>query len=642
MNTNASSWVDIPVIDAIDYFTGILYSFFGWAVHYAQFFGVIGLAWSAFKLANSRFTVRDFWWDTFYKWLLFLLLMNLYVPITSGISFLGNRIGVSAGNGKETVITALSNMKSSIEKDLATEQQWKQELSTTLKSNFDSLELPAIQEPGNQSYKDYIDSVNESIGNGDFDSRSQKKEAQAIVNEFKERDSAQSVFGAKTLTAIKNILIEKKIDGTDGDNLTDSYLDLDIWLRDSKGRETNYVSPASLLRVATLSGQILWDKNQLVLTADLEDIEEDDINFMKKGFTKFTATLAHVPSMIMTMICCAALIICVIFTDIQYLMCILEFIIITGIGAFFIPFILFDGTKEMPKKLVPVFTGFLIKMIVMNIIIFFIFNEILVNTIQVITDSSSMNWVTFAGQIFFCFIAFILSSNGPKIAMTLLTGQPQLSMGEFVQMAGSVAAAAVGTGRIAKKVGSAGKEAVRKTAQGTVNAHGNISKMASAAKTASNGVKELGGSKGQQRSAAVKGMFATVSGDLKDKFKNAGNNFLHGGKKGTASGGAGGSSGSQAHQRSGQNTDRSLQEGQSRTLNNTSNPKFQTATKFDPQTQSNVNMTRGEFYSEKREQGVNIGNNVALEMMEKAEKKQQAQKKNTSLPNKLTDNERMN
>lgn len=641
MNTNVSSWIDIPVIDAIDYFSGVLYSFFGWAVHYAQFFGVIGLAWSAFKLANSRFTVRDFWWDTFYKWILFILLMNLYVPVTSGIAYLGNRIGVSAGNGKQTVITALTNMKNSIEKDLATEQQWKNDLSTTLQSNFANLELPSIQSAGNQTYKEYIDSVSEAIGNGRFNSRAQKKEAQAIVDEYRQKDSGQSVFGAKTLTAIKNVLVEKNLDGTDGDKLTNSYIDLDIWLKDANGNETHYISPASLLRVATLSSQILWDKNQLVLTADLDEIEEDDINFMKKGFTKFTATLAHVPSMVMTMICCAALIICIIFSDIQYLMCILEFIIVTGIGAFFIPFILFDGTKEMPKKLVPVFTGFLIKMITMNIIVFYIFNEILVNTIQIMADNSSMNWVTFAGQIFFCFIAFILSSNGPKIAMTLLTGHPQLSMGEFVQMAGSVVATAVGAGRIAKKVGSAGKEGVRKTAQSAVNAHGSISKMASAGKTASNAVKELGGTAGQQRSATVKGMFAAASGDLRDKFKNAGNNFLHGSKKGTT-GGSGGSSGTQAHQRSGQNTDRSLQNGESRTLNNTSNPNFQTATKFDPKTQSNVNMTRGEFYSEKREQGANIGNNIALEMMEKAEQKQQAQKKDTSLPDKLTNNERMN
>ena len=635
-----NSWIDLPVVDAIEYFTGILYSFFSWAVHYSKYIGLIGLCWSAFKLINSRFNVRDFWWDTFYKWLLFILLMNLYVPISSGISFLGNKIGVTAGNGKQTVITELTNIRNSINQDLATEQQWKQELSTTLASSFDGLELPSIQASDSQSYQQYIDSVVQNIGGAKFDSRAQKKQAQEIVNEFRERESGKSIYGAKTLTAINKVLIEKKIDGTDGDNLTNSYLDLNIWLVDKHGAATNYISPAALLRVATLSSQILWEKNQLVLTADLENIEDSDIGFMEKGFSKFTTSMAHIPSMIMTMVCCACLIICVIFSNIQYLMCILEYVIVVGIGAFFIPFILFDGTKELPKKLVPVFMGFLVKMIVMNIIIFYIFNQVLVNTVQVMTDVGSMNWVSFAGQLFFCFIAFILSSNGPKIAMTLLTGQPQLSMGEFVQMAGSVAATAVGAGRIAKKSAEVGKEGIRKTAQGAINAKGSISKMASAGKTASNAVKELGGTKGQQAGAAVKGMFASATGDLKDKFKNAGNNFLHGGKK-TGASGSGGSGGAQAHQRSGQNTDRSLQDGQSRTLNNTSNPTFQNATKFDPQTQSNVNMTRDEFYSEKKEQGRNIGNDVALKMMEKAEQKQQAQNKDTSLPDNLSGNKRM-
>lgn len=95
--------------------------------------------------------------------------------------------------------------------------------------------------------------------------------------------------------------------------------------------------------------------------------------------------------------------------------------------------------------------------------------------------------------------------------------------------------------------------------------------------------------------------------------------------------------GAQAHQRSWQNTSRELGPEDSRTLNNTSNPTFQGATKFDTATQSNVNMTRKEFYDEKRDQGKNIGNTVALNMMTAAEKKEQAMKKDTSLGDKLTD-----
>jgi len=72
-------------------------------------------------------------------------------------------------------------------------------------------------------------------------------------------------------------------------------------------------------------------------------------------------------------------------------------------------------------------------------------------------------------------------------------------------------------------------------------------------------------------------------------------------------------------------------------LNNTSNPTFQGATKFDTATQSNVNMTRKEFYDEKLDQGKNIGNTVALNMMTAAEKKEQSMKKDTSLGDKLTD-----
>lgn len=75
-------------------------------------------------------------------------------------------------------------------------------------------------------------------------------------------------------------------------------------------------------------------------------------------------------------------------------------------------------------------------------------------------------------------------------------------------------------------------------------------------------------------------------------------------------GGGGAGGGSQAHQRSGQNTSRELGPEDSRTLNNTSKPTFQGATKFDTATQSNVNMTRKEFYDEKRDQGKNIGNAV--------------------------------
>lgn len=634
MTHTVTGWIDIPVIQAIEYFSGVLSTFYKWGSHYALAIGTIGLCWAAFKLINSRFSVRDFWWDTFYKWLLFILFMSIYPLVTMGISAVGNRVGIQAGKGKQAIIDSLTSMKQSIEQDLAVQEKWADELEVELNSNFENFTFETSF--GNsENYNSYIDSLTAEIGAAKFNSKSEKKKALELVNEYREKNKFHSLFGARTLQAIKDILVEKRPDGTNGDVLTSSYIDLDIWLKNADGSDSYYLSPSAILRVSILGCQIMWEKNQIAYALDLDEIDEENINFMKKGFNKMTATIAHVPTMIMTMLCC-------IFALIQYVMTILEYTIVMGIGAFFIPFILFDGTKDLPKKFVPVFTGFFIKMIVMTICLFFVFYLFIQETVDIMAENGGMNWVSFSTICFTSLIALVLTQNAPKIAMTLLTGQPQLSMGEFVQAVGS---AVVGGKLLAKEASAtahATKEGAINIAQGYVDTRGGFSKVRAAGKAASQSTKELGGTDSQARSAAVKGMFATVGGDLKDKFKNAGNNFLHGGnggKRGMASSG-GGMSGNQAHQRSGQNTSRELGKDDSRTLNQTSNPHFQNATKFDSATQSSVNMTRKEFYDEKRQQGANIGNSTALKVMEKAEKKQQQQKKDFALPENLTGNER--
>ena len=85
---------------------------------------------------------------------------------------------------------------------------------------------------------------------------------------------------------------------------------------------------------------------------------------------------------------------------------------------------------------------------------------------------------------------------------------------------------------------------------------------------------------------------------------------------------------------------RNLTEGESRTLNETSNPNFQNARRFDEATQSNVRMTRSEYYNEKSDQGKSVGNLVALDMMVAAEKKEQAKAAKQALPDNLTGRKR--
>lgn len=59
-----TGWIDVPVAQVIEYFSSVMATFYKWGSHYAVAIGTIGLCWSAFKLANSRFTVKDFWWKS--------------------------------------------------------------------------------------------------------------------------------------------------------------------------------------------------------------------------------------------------------------------------------------------------------------------------------------------------------------------------------------------------------------------------------------------------------------------------------------------------------------------------------------------------------------------------------------------------
>ncbi|WP_297647450.1 hypothetical protein, partial [uncultured Treponema sp.] len=122
-----------------------------------------------------------------------------------------------------------------------------------------------------------------------------------------------------------------------------------------------------------------------------------------------------------------------------------------------------------------------------------------------------------------------------------------------------------------------------------------------------------------------------------DKFKQmAGFGGGHG-----ASGGAGG--GASAHGISGQG---SAKGHEGKTLGTSSNSNFKTATKYDERTGSQRNMTRKEFYAEKKKQGEDVALEIMKRDQDRANARQNAENANKSdsseLGDKVTDGVRAN
>lgn len=459
-----NDWIDLPIINAIDYFQGILCWFMNFARKYGFFFGLIGLVWTAIKLVNSRIDMRSAWWGTLSKWLVFILLINFYWAGTNLISKFSNEVGLAAGNGKSTIINNFVSLKNRIEADLKLQEKWANGMTDLINEEL-GIELDYMDP--DVSVDDYLDKVDSYKKTYHFSSRQQKKAFDKKINEYKKTrpDNEKSIWGTQTLEALNSVLIMTSADGSKKTDLTQAYVtdkpELNIWLKDSDGKATPYFSSSAIFRIGVLTSQIIWEKAFMDITPETND--DGETEYKVKKSSKFQ--IKKIGNYIMAGICCVCIIFSVAFALIQYVMCILEFTIVQGIGAAFIPFYLWDGTKDIPKKLVPVFTGFAIKILVMVICLMFVINMYLNFAAEQISPTSgNMSWVVFAECIFICLLSFVLTSNAPKIAMTLLTGQPQLSMGEFMQAAGTFGGMAMGAKNIASTAVSPAKAAAQKKA----------------------------------------------------------------------------------------------------------------------------------------------------------------------------------
>lgn len=652
-----NNWIDLPVIEVMEYFSGGLATAYGWAEKYAILFGLIGIIWSGFKVMLARMTVKDLCWDTLFKWIGFLLVITLYPTMTAGFASLGNEIGLKFGGGKQTVINNLKLLRNGIQQDLRQEEEWANDIAAELKSEVGNLTLDTSFE-NSDSYADYINKIRGEVGAVSWLKANEKarNKAKKIIDEYADRGKYQSMFGKRTLNVLEKVLVRKDLKGNKVDwnsDMTNTYVDLDIFLRDADDKETYYVSPSALLKVAALSGMVMFEMENVKFNRISDEIEESDLKMLDKIGATLGHKLSYLPQMVMVFFCIIVLLAATVFAEIQYIMTIIEYTIIVGIGAIFIPLILFDGTKDIPKKLIPVFISFMVKMIVMTTCIMFVYSLIINNCIHTIADNGGMNVVKMAEIFFESALVYVLTQNAPKIAQTILTGQPQLSMGEALQGAGTafMTAATMKQAPHAAAMAAAKGKANLNTVGGAVN-KSNAASRAAVASLGENATAR------QKFKAAAGARYSVATQDLKDRMrakfeaarKEQGTGIgivdkaasMAGLQKSDGAVGGGVEGSSPAYGVTGQFARGA--DGKVVSYSAHSNPEFSSATKYDPATKSQRSMTNTEFQQEKSEQGRRIGEFIGQQMSKKIEAQNQKKAgqdgQGGTLPDNLSGNER--
>jgi hypothetical protein len=233
-----------------------------------------------------------------------------------------------------------------------------------------------------------------------------------------------------------------------------------------------------------------------------------------------------------------------VFALIEYLICFLEFMLVSSVGIILFPLSLWEGSKFMAEKFIGAIVGFFIKLLFCNLAIFLLVYGFvsLQDIISQTGFTGSIDQLIFV--VFVCTLFFYICKSAPAVAQSLLTGTPSLSAAGAVSAVGGAVAAAAGTVGFAKSAaGKVGGTVIGGGAKGLLGGLGSLAEANAAKSSAMDAVKEAGGSVKQQRQAGNSAFRSSLASDVGDSLSAAGLGLtrrLLGDKQGGGQNGSGG------------------------------------------------------------------------------------------------------
>lgn len=563
LQNNNYTVFDTPLLNGIEYFIQTISTFSYVAGYLAIVLGLTGVLWNAFRLWFGTQQVRKACIDIGMKFLLYTCILLLYGSITSGVMNLATNLGLNAGNGYFTTRVTLQTMYENVKEQTKAANDALESFYNSIGENGKSLSEDTVrllakntgystdelkkklEESGITVDKTFanaktvgsgvgtvggiaggvaagaaIGSVIPGVGNvvgalvgglvvgigGYFAGRGVGSAIDNGISTNQLYKNAQDTQQKEMLKKIKNgdfkdaFIMMKALDEvispvTNPDGSISYIYDPLLSLKGTNGTTIKLISPGAIIKTG-----VLWAN--LIKNMEATDFDSSAGTFLEKkldgGFNALT-------NYIMQLILVIGIIASMIFATIQYVMAIFEYFIVTSMGVIFIPCVLFDGTKTYASKLITLFLSFFVKITVSIMCLFFVINMFATNASVIISSGHPCSLANFAYLFFTIIMGFILTQNAPQIAMTMLNGTPQLSMGEFLHAAGTAAAGAA----LAKK----GATMAAKTAAPVVKgANAGIAEGASAAAGAWKGAGEAGAGFGTKfKMAASAGFKQTAS-----------------------------------------------------------------------------------------------------------------------------------
>ena len=612
----------------IDYFTSLSTSFINVAMQLGKILALLGIIWCCIQMAFGTMESRKFITGTVTKWFLFLICMTFFPAFSRGLRYFAVELGTTvSGRSAQSVQDALGGFYQDLKKLADADDKDLQNIKNKI-DELTNAKLKLLEEENKYFEQSKIDALSRVSFNKDYTMQIFNIENQLSDYETeklkleKRKDNTDLKGYRKTMNAIRSVLI---IDDT---NTVPKY-SMNLTIKDSAGNDTGYLSPNALMRISLLAAQIMWETEwqddfmqtwaeNSGKTDKNGNVKYDKNGEVKKKITKFP--ISHLFNVILCFVCMLMLLVITCVELIQYIMCIVEYSICSSYCIVLIPCLLFDGMKDMAAKILPSLLAQAVKLSMIVLCMFFC-TYMYLDIAVYVAAGNGFSVTTFCYVAFVILLTFALCSNAPKLAVTLLTGQPQMSMGEFVQAAGVVAGGAhlAGkgvnlAGKLARNTIEGGRTVIGKTAQATANRLGDVAAMAGGANAATEAAKAEGKGRFGTGIAGMRGAMAALNSRTGNRIKGKLQNMAtYTGKHG-GTGSYGGSSGGGAGSNRFISDDAKAEKD--RNIHETSNA--HSMNYLGATNEKGSKMTLGEYMKDQFQGGQNIGANSYTKHMQNA------------------------
>ena len=212
---------------------------------------------------------------------------------------------------------------------------------------------------------------------------------------------------------------------------------------------------------------------QIMMLVAAEGFKSADEAPHKTGFID----MPDFAAIIKGLICGFFIVLTGVFALLEYIMCMLEFMLVTSVGVILLPLSIWEGTKFATESYVKALLGFFFKLVFCTLAIFLLLYGFISMYRMLIEQRFTGSVDQFAFIIFTCLLFLYICKSAPGLAQALITGSPSLSASGAISAAAGAVAAAGSVGGMAQKaatgVAETGTKAVS-TGASVLNNGGNV------------------------------------------------------------------------------------------------------------------------------------------------------------------------